>query len=64
MQVCSLGCDSFALLFDDIEPSMNEQDKKQFPSFAEAQVTVSNTVYESLGSPSFMFCPTGFLYNI
>lgn len=59
-QVRSLGCESFALLFDDIEPSMNEQDRKKFPSFAEAQVTVSNTVYENLDSPSFMFCPTGF----
>lgn len=63
-QVHLLGCESFALLFDDIEPSMNEEDRKQFLTFVEAQVTVSNTVYKNLNSPSFMFCPTGFKFLI
>ncbi|KAI1725429.1 beta-N-acetylglucosaminidase domain-containing protein [Ditylenchus destructor] len=57
-QVQSLGCTAFALLFDDIEPSMNEHDRKQFPSFVVAQLVVSNTVYEHMGCPLFMFCPT------
>ncbi|KAI1731922.1 beta-N-acetylglucosaminidase domain-containing protein [Ditylenchus destructor] len=40
------------------QPSMNEHDRKQFPSFVVAQLVVSNTVYEHMGCPLFMFCPT------
>lgn len=54
-----MGCPAFALLFDDIETAMNEQDRKHFPSFVMAQLTVSNTVYEYLDGPLFFFCPTG-----
>ncbi|MFH4978548.1 hypothetical protein AB6A40_005257 [Gnathostoma spinigerum] len=57
-QVRSMGCDAFALLFDDIEISMSDQDKKKFPSFVMAQLTVANTVYEYLKCPQFYFCPT------
>ncbi|KAH7697821.1 hyaluronidase [Aphelenchoides avenae] len=53
-----MGCPAFALLFDDIETAMNEQDRKHFPSFVMAQLTVSNTVYEYLDGPLFFFCPT------
>jgi len=45
-QVSQLGCKCFALLFDDIEPEMCKQDKEVFQSFAHAQVTVTNDVYE------------------
>lgn len=41
-QVEELGCTSFALLFDDIEITMNEQDAKIFPSFVAAQVSSFN----------------------
>ncbi|TMS36482.1 hypothetical protein L596_003633 [Steinernema carpocapsae] len=58
VQVRSLGCNAFAILFDDIEPSMNPQDKKHFSSFVMAQLTVSNTVYEYMDNPLFFFCPT------
>lgn len=59
IQVKNLGCDSFALLFDDIEEVMSDVDKLQFSSFAHAQVSVSNEVYEHLGEPPFFaFCPT------
>ncbi|TRY79824.1 hypothetical protein TCAL_10265 [Tigriopus californicus] len=57
-QVSQLGCRSFALLFDDIEPEMCKQDKEVFQSFAQAQVTITNDVFEHLGRPNFMFCPT------
>lgn len=45
-QVSQLGCRSFALLFDDIEPEMCKQDKEVFQSFAHAQVTITNDVFE------------------
>ncbi|KHJ82670.1 hyaluronoglucosaminidase, partial [Oesophagostomum dentatum] len=53
-----LGCESFALLFDDIECEMTETDRQCFSSFAAAQVAVTNEVYEYLGRPQFFFCPT------
>ncbi|KJH42184.1 hyaluronoglucosaminidase [Dictyocaulus viviparus] len=61
-QVRMLGCESFALLFDDIECEMNETDKQRFSSFVAAQVRsvfVTNEIYEYLGRPRFFFCPTG-----
>ncbi|CAG2107887.1 unnamed protein product, partial [Medioppia subpectinata] len=57
-QVSQFGCNAFALLFDDIEPEISESDKEVFQSFASAQVSVSNDVYQSLGQPRFLFCPT------
>ena len=39
-QVAQFGCNSFALLFDDIEPEMSESDKEAFQSFAQAQVSM------------------------
>uniref|UniRef100_A0A1I8AGY3 protein O-GlcNAcase n=1 Tax=Steinernema glaseri TaxID=37863 RepID=A0A1I8AGY3_9BILA len=57
-QVRTFGCNAFAILFDDIETTMNPQDKKHFSSFVMAQLTVTNTVFESLDSPMFFFCPT------
>jgi protein O-GlcNAcase/histone acetyltransferase len=59
IQVRSLGCNAFSLLFDDIETKMNELDRKQFSSFALAQLTVANAIYEYLSYPLFLFCPTG-----
>lgn len=57
-QVKHLGADGFALLFDDIEAAMSEQDEQKFSSFAEAQVAVANEVFFHLEQPVFMFCPT------
>ncbi|PSN36772.1 Protein O-GlcNAcase [Blattella germanica] len=57
-QVSQFGCTAFALLFDDIEPEMSEADKEVFQSFAHAQVSVSNEVFQHLGQPRFMLCPT------
>ncbi|KAF7703251.1 protein O-GlcNAcase isoform X1 [Silurus meridionalis] len=60
-QVCEFGCRSFALLFDDIEPEMCAADKEAFSSFAHAQVSVTNQVYQHLHeSQNFLFCPTDY----
>ncbi|XP_037504364.1 protein O-GlcNAcase isoform X2 [Rhipicephalus sanguineus] len=57
-QVAQFGCGAFALLFDDIEPEISETDKEVFQSFAHAQVSVTNEVYQELNQPKFIFCPT------
>lgn len=58
-QVSSFGCKAYSLLFDDIEVDMCEADKQIFQSFAQAQVSVTNEVYQHLEQPStFLFCPT------
>ncbi|XP_053686972.1 protein O-GlcNAcase [Sabethes cyaneus] len=57
-QVSQFGCNAFALLFDDIEPEMCKSDKEVFQSFAYAQVSVTNEIYNHLNCPRFLFCPT------
>ncbi|CAG9537352.1 unnamed protein product [Cercopithifilaria johnstoni] len=57
-QVRCLGCDAFALLFDDIDITLNDADKKQFSTIVMAQLTVANSLYEFLKCPHFFFCPT------
>lgn len=63
-QVSQFGCRSFALLFDDIDHNMCAADKEVFSSFAHAQVSITNEIYQYLGEPeTFLFCPTGIVYN-
>jgi hypothetical protein len=59
-QVLSLGCRSFAILFDDIDNQMKPIDQKCFSSFAHAQTHVTNSLYQHFkGSVKyFFFCPT------
>ncbi|KAI3382095.1 hypothetical protein SNEBB_006369 [Seison nebaliae] len=58
-QVASCGCESFAILFDDIENELQPQDKVKYSSFAHAQSYVTNYLYEQLNKPKlFFFCPT------
>lgn len=59
-QLRRLGCKSFAILFDDIEPRvLNEKDKSIYSdNYAQAQVDVSNSIFDYLGEPKFLFCPT------
>ncbi|KAH1009906.1 hypothetical protein HUJ04_002202 [Dendroctonus ponderosae] len=57
-QVAEFGCTAFALLFDDIEPEMSEADKEIFQTFAQAQVSITNDIYQHLGQPKFLLCPT------
>ncbi|KAG7270066.1 hypothetical protein CRUP_012067 [Coryphaenoides rupestris] len=59
-QVTHFGCKSFALLFDDIDHNMCPADKEVFSSFAHAQVSLTNEIFQYLGEPeTFLFCPTG-----
>lgn len=59
-QIASFGCEHWALLFDDIESEMSPEDQKVYSSFAEAQVSISNRLFDALQQPSiFLFCPTG-----
>lgn len=57
-QLVALGCESFAILFDDIEPILNEKDREKFKTYAAAQVSISNMIFEHLKQPKFLFCPT------
>lgn len=57
-QVSQFGCDAFALLFDDIEPEMCKADKEVFQSFGQAQVSVTNDIFNHLSCSRFLFCPT------
>ncbi|XP_039631197.1 protein O-GlcNAcase [Polypterus senegalus] len=58
-QVSQFGCKSFALLFDDIDHNMCPADKEVFSSFAHAQVSITNEIFQYLGEPDiFLFCPT------
>ncbi|XP_075890208.1 protein O-GlcNAcase [Nelusetta ayraudi] len=64
-QVSDLGCQAFAVLFDDIDHSMCQADSEAFSSFAHAQVTVTNEVYRFLGEPPvFLFCPTEYCASL
>ncbi|GAB0187837.1 protein O-GlcNAcase-like [Grus japonensis] len=64
-QVAAMGCHSFALLFDDIDPCMCQADRDVFPSLAQAQASVANEVYRELGQPSiFLFCPTEYCSSL
>ncbi|XP_062376421.1 protein O-GlcNAcase [Sardina pilchardus] len=58
-QVTHFGCKSFALLFDDIDHNICPADKEVFSSFAHAQVSITNEIFQYLGEPeTFLFCPT------
>ncbi|MGH0157659.1 UNVERIFIED_CONTAM: hypothetical protein FKN15_057323 [Acipenser sinensis] len=58
-QISQFGCKSFALLFDDIEHNICPADKEVFSSFAHAQISLTNEIFQYLGEPeTFLFCPT------
>ena len=61
-QMLALGCEHFALLFDDIPDRMREADHERFGSFAAAQCAVANAVCrwvcERRPAARFLFCPT------
>uniref|UniRef100_A0A8V5FQK9 protein O-GlcNAcase n=1 Tax=Melopsittacus undulatus TaxID=13146 RepID=A0A8V5FQK9_MELUD len=64
-QVAAMGCQAFALLFDDIDPCMCQADRDAFPSLAQAQASVANEVYQELGQPPiFLFCPTEYCSSL
>ena len=56
-QIKDLGCEGFAILWDDIEPELSDEDAKHFTSFSDAHCKVSNQLYTFLDKPQFLFCP-------
>jgi protein O-GlcNAcase/histone acetyltransferase len=63
-QMLALGCDDFALLFDDIPDSMHAEDLKRWGSLASAHCDVTNAMFrwtrEQRSSGRFLFCPTAY----
>jgi protein O-GlcNAcase/histone acetyltransferase len=61
-QTLALGCDDFALLFDDLPDRMRDEDRKRWGSFAAAQCHVANAAFcwlrERRPRARFLFCPT------
>lgn len=61
-QMLELGCESFALLFDDIPDRMEPGDLEQFGSLAAAQGAVTNRLFqwlrEQCPGARLLFCPT------
>lgn len=61
-QMLALGCQNFALLFDDIPDRMAAEDQKRWGSFASAQCHVANAMFcwtrERSPEARFLFCPT------
>ena len=61
-QMLALGCQHFALLFDDIPDRMHAEDSARWGSFASAQCDVTNGVFrwvrEQRPGARFLFCPT------
>nr|CAB3263810.1 bifunctional protein NCOAT-like [Phallusia mammillata] len=58
LQVQSLGCKAFALLFDDIDPVLCVSDMDEFESSSHAQASITNLMFDVLNQPRFLFCPT------
>jgi len=56
-QLITLGCEGFAILWDDIQPELSKKDAEHFKSFSEAHCTVSNALFDHLDKPKFLFCP-------
>lgn len=59
-QIRNLGCQSFALLFDDIPDQVAAEDLKRWGSLASAQCHVANTLFKWAASECFLFCPTAY----
>lgn len=61
-QLLDLGITHFALLFDDIPPTMMPADERAFPSFAAAQSHFANEAFRHVRArapgAAVLFCPT------
>jgi protein O-GlcNAcase/histone acetyltransferase len=61
-QLLALGCDDFALLFDDIPDRMHAEDRQRWGSFASAQCQLTNAAFDWVRTrrpgARFLFCPT------
>jgi len=63
-QLLALGCEGFALLFDDIPDDLDSAEIKQFGSLAAAQSHVTNALFRWIRhqtpSARVLFCPTAY----
>jgi len=63
-QMIELGCQHFALGFDDIPDRMDPEDRKRWGSFASAQCHLANELFrwtaERCPDARFLFCPTAY----
>jgi protein O-GlcNAcase/histone acetyltransferase len=63
-QLLALGCRRFAILFDDIQPTLSRADARAFDSLASAQAFVANRLLEFLRGKTrgaeLFFCPTAY----
>ncbi len=63
-QMLSIGCEHFALLFDDIPDALHPEDAVVFDSFAAAQARVTNAIatwtHQRAPKGRFLFCPTAY----
>jgi len=61
-QLLALGCDDFALLFDDIPDRLDAEDRHRWGSFAVAQCQLTNAALRWVRTrrpgARFLFCPT------
>lgn len=61
-QMLALGCEDFALLFDDLPDRMRDEDRARFGSFAAAQCHIANAAFGRVrgrrAAARFLFCPT------
>jgi protein O-GlcNAcase/histone acetyltransferase len=63
-QMMALGCDDFALLFDDIPDAIDAGDLERWGSLAAAQCHIANALFawtrDRRPNARFMFCPTAY----
>ncbi len=58
-----LGCEAFALLWDDIDTTLPKADRGAFNTLAEAHAKVTNELFHHLGRPQFLTCPVEYCSN-
>jgi len=57
-QIQNIGCQQFAILFDDIPSKLSEKDEQVYSSFAEAQANITNRLFDYFPESKLLFCPT------
>ena len=63
-EIRQLGIEHFALLMDDIDPTLSPAAEKKFKTPAGAHAALANYIYEHLRPQSpLLFCPTDYMQN-
>jgi len=57
-QIQNIGCQQFAILFDDIPSKLSDKDEQVYSSFAEAQANITNRLFDYFSDSNILFCPT------